>query len=181
MADPAPSAAELANLSHHLSEITSSVAALSSSVASFRTRLSSSAELTYPAGISLLSLKNHLLLSYLHHLVSLFSLKLNAESIAAGPGAAVVEGLVKLRVVLEKIGPLEGKLKYQIEKLVRKADSAAAGGDVEDVINGTFYTASCCPMLRQSQILSRSDRIRQISRWTAMGRMRTRRRWTTLT
>lgn len=47
-----------------------------------------------------------------------------------------MQTLVKLRVMLEKIGPLEGKLKYQVEKLVRKADQAADGGDEEDVVNG---------------------------------------------
>jgi U3 small nucleolar ribonucleoprotein protein LCP5 len=101
-------------------------------------RLASTSELTYPSGISLLSLKNHLLLSYLHHLVALFAIKLNSKSISTSSGAEVVQGLVKLRVVLEKIGPLEGKLKYQIEKLVRKADQAVDGGNEEDVINGSF-------------------------------------------
>lgn len=38
--------------------------------------------------------------------------------------------------MLEKISPLEGKLKYQIEKLVRKADQAAEGADEDDVANG---------------------------------------------
>lgn len=101
-------------------------------------RLASTSELTYPSGISLLSLKNHLLLSYLHHLVALFALKLNSKSISTSSGAQVVQGLVKLRVVLEKIGPLEGKLKYQIEKLVRKADQAAEGDNDEEVANGMF-------------------------------------------
>ena len=62
--------------------------------------------------------------------------------------------LVKLRVVLEKMGPLEGKLKYQIEKLVRKADQAADGGDEEDVVNGAFRRigSSLAKMLTRSQI-----------------------------
>lgn len=99
-------------------------------------RLSTSAELTYPTGISLLSLKNHLLLSYLHHLTTLFSLRLTSQPLKDN---SIVDSLVKLRVVLEKISPLEGKLKYQIEKLVRKADLAAEGGDDEDIVNGSLF------------------------------------------
>lgn len=101
-------------------------------------RNKSSSELTYPTGISLLSLKNHLLLSYLHHLLAVFALKLNAQSLTTGP-TSVVDALVRLRVVLEKIGPLEGKLKYQIEKLVRRADQAADAGNDEDLANGASY------------------------------------------
>jgi U3 small nucleolar ribonucleoprotein protein LCP5 len=83
-----------------------------------------------------LSLKNQLLLSYIHHLVAIFSLKLTSTSLTSAEGTDVVNSLVKLRVVLEKISPLEGKLKYQIEKLVRKADQAAEGADEDDVANG---------------------------------------------
>ena len=98
--------------------------------------LSSTNELTYPTGISLLTLKNHLLLSYLHNLLATFHLKLTSQSLTSAEGAEVVANLVKLRVVLEKVAPLEGKLKYQIEKLVRRADQAAEGADEEDVANG---------------------------------------------
>jgi U3 small nucleolar ribonucleoprotein protein LCP5 len=97
-------------------------------------------ELDYAAGISLLSLKNHLLLSYLQHLVALFSLKLSSKSLVQSePAARVVAHLVKLRVVLEKVAPLELKLKYQVEKLVRKADQFDDQGGAqneEDVLNG---------------------------------------------
>ncbi|GAA6007906.1 hypothetical protein JCM11491_006532 [Sporobolomyces phaffii] len=101
----------------------------------WKDRLASTAELSYPSGISLLSLKNHLLLSYLHHLVALFSLKLSSTSLTSTEGTQVVSALVKLRVVLEKVAPLEQKLKYQVEKLVRKADQAAEGADEQDVLN----------------------------------------------
>lgn len=86
----------------------------------------------------MLSLKNQLLLSYIHHLVAVFSLKLTSTSLTSTEGVDVVNSLVKLRVVLEKISPLEGKLKYQIEKLVRKADQAAEGADEDDVANGQW-------------------------------------------
>ncbi|GAA5895178.1 small subunit rRNA maturation protein LCP5 [Sporobolomyces salmoneus] len=102
---------------------------------SWKDRLQSTSELNYPSGISLLSLKNHLLLSYLHHLVALFALKLSSTSLTSTEGNQVVGSLVKLRVVLEKVAPLEQKLKYQVEKLVRKADQAAEGADEQDVLN----------------------------------------------
>lgn len=96
-------------------------------------------DLDYSSGISLLSLKNHLLLSYLQHIVALFSLKLSAKSLTGSDRAqGVVAHLVKLRVVLEKIAPLEQKLKYQIEKLVRKADQFDEQGaqNEDEVLNG---------------------------------------------
>ncbi|KAL7272993.1 hypothetical protein RUND412_004180 [Rhizina undulata] len=78
-------------------------------------------------GISLLDLKNELLLSYLHNLVFLILVKLRSGSLdPASPngaaGSAAVKDLVKLRVFLEKgVRPLESKLKYQIDKVVAAA------------------------------------------------------------
>ncbi|KAK7552560.1 Sas10/Utp3/C1D family-domain-containing protein [Phyllosticta citricarpa] len=88
-------------------------------------------------GISLLDVKNELLLSYLQNLVFLILLK-----IKNAPGAAdqrddttegasdlndqVVKKLVELRLYLEKgVRPLEAKLKYQIDKVIRAAEDAA--------------------------------------------------------
>lgn len=68
----------------------------------------------------------------------IFALKLQARSLTSKEGAQVVTALVKLRVVLEKIAPLEQRLKYQIEKLVRKADQADEPQDDEDVVNGAW-------------------------------------------
>lgn len=133
-------------------------------------------DLDYSSGISLLSLKNHLLLSYMQHLVALFSLKLSSESLTGSEQAkGVVAHLVKLRVVLEKIAPLEQKLKYQIEKLVRKADQFDDQGaqNEEEVLNGE-YTRCPAPLLqltatdtpnpaRSLQTRWHSDRIRQTS------------------
>ena len=45
-------------------------------------------------------------------------LKLHGHTISGHP---VIHRLIELRIVLEKIKPLEAKLKYQIEKLVRAA------------------------------------------------------------
>ncbi|KAF1916250.1 Sas10/Utp3/C1D family-domain-containing protein [Ampelomyces quisqualis] len=85
-------------------------------------------------GISLLDVKNDLLLSYLQNLVFLILLKLRARSDDSGsqqelklhPLEEVVQKLVELRVYLEKgVRPLENRLKYNIDKIIRTADDAA--------------------------------------------------------
>lgn len=81
-------------------------------------------------GISLLDVKNELFLSYLQNLVFLIILKLRNRkhgSSDAGENldAAVVKKLVELQVYLEKgVRPLEARLKYQIDKVLRAADDA---------------------------------------------------------
>jgi len=82
-------------------------------------------------GISLLDVKNELLLSYLQNLVFLILLKLRARSDSNNnsdlhPQDEVVQKLVELRVYLEKgVRPLENRLKYNIDKIIRTADDAA--------------------------------------------------------
>ena len=84
-------------------------------------------------GISLLDVKNELLLSYLQNLVFLVLLKLrNYNSDESDDEDAqkldnqVVQKLVEMRVYLEKgVRPLEARLKYQIDKVLRAADDAA--------------------------------------------------------
>lgn len=83
-------------------------------------------------GISLLDVKNELLLSYLQNLIFLILLKLRSRSgedsggdQTLHPQDEVVKKLVELRVYLEKgVRPLENRLKYQIDKIVRSADDA---------------------------------------------------------
>ncbi|KAL2177804.1 uncharacterized protein P884DRAFT_259443 [Thermothelomyces heterothallicus CBS 202.75] len=84
-------------------------------------------------GISLLDVKNELLLSYLQNLVFLILLKLrqaksrDAKSDTEGQSLddLVVSKLVELRLYLEKgTRPLEDKLRFQIDKVLRAADDA---------------------------------------------------------
>lgn len=78
-------------------------------------------------GISLLDVKNDVLLSYLHNLVFLALMRLKSAPIAGHPA---VDDLVKLRLLLERgVKPLEQKLKYQIDKVVV---AAAAKADEEE-------------------------------------------------
>lgn len=91
-------------------------------------------------GISLLDVKNELLVSYLQNLVFLIVLKLrNNDKTGAkkdkefGNADAVVKKLCELRLYLEKgARPLEGKLKYQIDKVVRAADDAARADEARN-------------------------------------------------
>ncbi|KAI8956642.1 hypothetical protein F5Y11DRAFT_147415 [Daldinia sp. FL1419] len=86
-------------------------------------------------GVSLLDVKNELLLSYLQNLVFLILLKIrNAKE--AGPQGldeseesdlsdTVVKKLVELRLYLDKgVRPLEEKLQFQLDKILRAADDA---------------------------------------------------------
>lgn len=84
-------------------------------------------------GISLLDVKNELLLSYLQNLVFLILVKLRKAKEAdtsdsddeSSPEHEIVKKLVELRLYLEKgVRPMEDKLRYQIEKVLRAADDA---------------------------------------------------------
>ena len=90
-----------------------------------------------PDGISLLDIKTELFLSYLQNLVFLIIIKLRNRSEHSNTLTTQVHGsennfddkvvkkLVELRIYLEKgVRPLEGRLKYQIDKILRAADSA---------------------------------------------------------
>ncbi|KAG0151638.1 hypothetical protein CROQUDRAFT_130008 [Cronartium quercuum f. sp. fusiforme G11] len=81
-------------------------------------------------GISLLGLKNNVLLAYTHHLINICALRLSGPTSfleREGPMADSVEQLVWLRLVMDKVRPMEGKLKYQVDKLVKKAEESEAG------------------------------------------------------
>eukprot|EP01133_Synstelium_polycarpum_P001135 gene1135-1297_t len=69
-------------------------------------------------GISFLETKYHLLLSYCLNITYFLMLKASGASIKDHP---VVDQLIKIRVTLEKIKPLDNKLQYQIEKILKTA------------------------------------------------------------
>lgn len=118
----------------------STLASISKSAESVANLLSESAEdlPSYPNGISLLSLKNSILLSYMHNMALLALCKLEGRSLEKDDQVrrVLVERLIRERVILEKIKPLEARLKYQVDKLVKKAEDAdrieAEGGRPED-------------------------------------------------
>jgi U3 small nucleolar ribonucleoprotein protein LCP5 len=100
-------------------------------------------------GISLLSVKNHTLLSYLQCLLLVSSRRVLGQSLASrsppaqpfsardrssrGSGAGdLVDSMIESRIVLEKAKTLEAKLRYQIEKLVKVADEPESTPNIID-------------------------------------------------
>ena len=68
--------------------------------------------------VEYLRVKQQLLLSYVTNLVFYVQLKLKGESCSNHP---VMNSLMELRYAMEKMRPLDGKLKYQIDRLVKLA------------------------------------------------------------
>ncbi|RPA98068.1 hypothetical protein L873DRAFT_1828734 [Choiromyces venosus 120613-1] len=124
-------------------DLLETLTALTTSLTTTSTSLQSSEfpTLTAPEnGISLLDLKNELLLSYIHNVVFLVLVRLRSGTLSNGVGADAVKELVKIRVLLERgVKPLEGKLKYQIDKVIAAAaapvDAVSTAKEIE-VKNG---------------------------------------------
>nr|CAG4637492.1 EOG090X0IJO [Ceriodaphnia reticulata]SVE73302.1 EOG090X0IJO [Ceriodaphnia reticulata] len=76
-------------------------------------------------GMSFLDVKNQLLLKYLMNLNCVSLKKVSGESIDGSPS---IERLVEIRTLLERMRPVEHKLRYQIEKLLK----IATAGKFED-------------------------------------------------
>ncbi|KAG6911446.1 hypothetical protein DXG01_014520 [Tephrocybe rancida] len=125
-------------LSDILNDISASIVSTREGVQSLR---QSTVALDLRDGISLLSLKHHVLLSYLNSLVLVSSRRAIGHSLNArlplnmpfsaqerdprGNGVGdLVDSMVEGRVVLEKIRTLEARMRYQIEKLVRVAEAS---------------------------------------------------------
>ncbi|KAF9456517.1 hypothetical protein BDZ94DRAFT_1275396 [Collybia nuda] len=129
-----------------LEEMTNSIISTRGVVASLR----QSQNLDTKEGISLLSLKHHVVLSYLHFLVLLSTrrtlgdpLDVRSPSLEAfstqnrTPRGSylgdVVDHLIEGRIILEKSKLLETRMRYQIEKLIRVADEPGeALGVIDD-------------------------------------------------
>ncbi|XP_065332199.1 neuroguidin [Cloeon dipterum] len=75
-------------------------------------------ELATEEGLSFLEVKYHTLLSYLINLSHVVLRKVSGASIYNEP---CIDRLVELRTVLERLRPIDKRLKYQIDKLVKTA------------------------------------------------------------
>uniref|UniRef100_A0A8C3MF79 Uncharacterized protein n=1 Tax=Geospiza parvula TaxID=87175 RepID=A0A8C3MF79_GEOPR len=78
-------------------------------------------------GVSLLQVRSQALLSYLQDLALLVCSKSRGGSLRSAGGA--LDRLLETRVVLEKLRPLEQRLKYHLEKLLRAAASGGRGAE----------------------------------------------------
>lgn len=86
-------------------------------------------ELSTDQGLSFLEMKYNMLLSYLINLTFIVLRKCSGETIEGDP---CIDRLIEIRTVLEKIRPIDYKLKYQIDKLVK---TAVTGTNVNDPSN----------------------------------------------
>lgn len=107
-----------------LSNLTTALASVSSSLSNGEQQFIPPVD-----GISLLDVKNDLLLSYLQNLVFLIILRLRNEHDGGieekDIRSQTLKKLVELRVYLERgVRPLESRLKYQIDQVLRAADDA---------------------------------------------------------
>ena len=83
-------------------------------------------ELTTDQGLSFLEMKYNMLLGYLINLTYIVLRKCSGEKIEGDP---CIERLIEIRTVLEKIRPIDHKLKYQIDKLVKTATVGPDGSN----------------------------------------------------
>ncbi|KAI6007841.1 hypothetical protein EDC04DRAFT_2871657 [Pisolithus marmoratus] len=111
-------------------------------IQSLRDKQASSDATDTTDGISLLSWKHHLMLSYMQSLVLLCARRAIGDSMedrtppsdpfsttdrdSRGSGIGdLIDSMIEGRVVLEKIRVMESRMRYQIEKLVRIADESS--------------------------------------------------------
>lgn len=85
-----------------------------------------SGEISTDKGLSFLEMKYQMLLSYLINLTYIVLRKCSGEKIESDPS---IDRLIEIRTVLEKIRPIDSKLKYQIDKLVKTAVVGASEDD----------------------------------------------------
>ncbi|KAL3434525.1 Sas10/Utp3/C1D family-domain-containing protein [Aspergillus tetrazonus] len=127
---------ELQSISDLLETLTTSLSTTGTSLPSTKRESPTEVSILPPQdGISLLDTKCELLLSYLQNLVFLMLLQLrelpsNDASDEKGDDsqsirAQVTSKLVELRTYLDRgVRPLEGRLKYQVDKVVKAAEEA---------------------------------------------------------
>lgn len=130
---------ELQNMSDLLESLTTSLSSTGTSLPSTKRESSTEVSILPPQdGISLLDTKCDLLLSYLQNLVFLMLLQLR-ELPSKGASAEedgdpessqsiqaqVTNKLIELRTYLDRgVRPLEGRLKYQVDKVIKAAEEA---------------------------------------------------------
>ena len=78
------------------------------------------------AGLSFLEMKNHMLLDYLTNLSYVMLRKVSGKSIS---GERAIERISEDRTVMEKLRPIEKKLKYQVDKAIKVAESGKLSAD----------------------------------------------------
>ena len=102
-------------------ELLQNITQISNDVIPIISKLSEQVEkgdITVGNGVSLLDVKNNSLLLYLLDIITIILSKVNGVSLSDNEA---VNRTVEFRTVLEKLRPLELKLKYQIDKTIQQA------------------------------------------------------------
>ncbi|KAF9391840.1 hypothetical protein BGX21_011176 [Mortierella sp. AD011] len=116
----------------HLNELTTMFKEIESKLKPTIEKLDSK-EIDTSKGLSFLEVKYHILLEYITNLSFVMYRKLNGETIKDHPA---VVSLIEQRTMLEKMKPVEQKLKYQIDKLVRAAVIGQQDGEAQMAAEG---------------------------------------------
>ncbi|KAF9113948.1 hypothetical protein BGX27_000479 [Mortierella sp. AM989] len=116
----------------HLNELTTMFKEIESKLKPTIEKLESK-EIDTSKGLSFLEVKYHILLEYITNLSLVMYRKLNGEAIKDHPA---VVSLIEQRTILEKMKPVEQKLKYQIDKLVRAAVVGQQDGEAQMTAGG---------------------------------------------
>jgi hypothetical protein len=86
-------------------------------------------EKDYSKGIGYFNSKNLLMLEYLIQLQFYQLFKVNGEDLTTGQGLELYKRLVYLKTLLTKLGPVEKKLEYQKNRLLKYSDVVSVKPD----------------------------------------------------
>lgn len=117
---------ELPEFLAYLKDVKEKASGVSAAVESLLSRVKNKRELNTAAGLSFLEVKNHVMLSYLLDLTHIVWRKVSGKSISGDPS---IRRLVQARTILERIRPIDQKLKYQVDKLVKTATHGTINAD----------------------------------------------------
>ncbi|CAN7997800.1 unnamed protein product, partial [Ixodes hexagonus] len=120
--DPATDLPEFISL---LSQVKEKADLVSGAVRNLRTR-TQTGELNTAKGLSFLEMKNHVMLCYLLDITNIVWKKVTGRKISGDP---CIRRLIEARTVLERLRPIDQKLKYQVDKLVRTATVGGINAD----------------------------------------------------
>lgn len=108
-----------------LGDLTANLNSVLAGVSAFADKIKNG-DMNTSKGISLLDLKNQAFLSYLTNLTYVMLRKLSGAKLEGDPS---IDRLVELRVMIERLRPLEDKIKYQLDKYVKVANEGALSAD----------------------------------------------------
>lgn len=114
---------ELAGIVAELKERVTELKTRVAPVCEFLNKMNSGSQEVDDDIVDYLEVKQQILLSYCVNVVFYLYMKAQGKSVRAHP---VMKQLLKLRYVMEKMRPLDGKLKYQIDRLLKRSSNGGA-------------------------------------------------------